>query len=59
MSEIRISLLHLGLKPGALASNYPLVERGICAATAAGADWVVTPEVCISGYQFVDHSDCR
>ena len=54
MSELRISLLHLRLKPAALASNYALLERGILAAAATGADWIVTPELCISGYQFVE-----
>lgn len=54
MSELRISLLHLALKPGELASNYAIVERGIRAAAATRGDWIVTPELCISGYQFVE-----
>ena len=32
MSEIRISLLHLALKPGAVAANIALVEQGVRAA---------------------------
>lgn len=54
MSEIRISLLHLALKPGAVAANIALVEQGVRAAAASGADWAIAPELCISGYQFVD-----
>jgi predicted amidohydrolase len=54
MSKLRFSLLHLALKPGALLLNYTLVERGIRVAAASGADWVITPELCISGYQFID-----
>jgi len=54
MNQIRISLLHLALKPGALAQNYGLLERGIRTASALQADWVVAPELSISGYEFND-----
>jgi predicted amidohydrolase len=54
MNGLRISLLHLALQAGALDSNQALVERGIRAASGFGADWVVTPELCISGYRFPD-----
>jgi predicted amidohydrolase len=54
MNQLRISLLHLALRPGALPLNYALVERGIRVAAASGADWVIAPELCISGYQFID-----
>jgi len=54
MSRLRISLLHLSLKPGELVSNCALVERGIRAAAAIGSDWILTPELCVSGYQFAD-----
>lgn len=53
MNALRISLLHLALKPGALPLNYALVERGMRVAAASRADWVMTPELCVSGYQFV------
>jgi predicted amidohydrolase len=53
-SRLRISLLHLALRSGALESNKELVERGVCRAASLGSEWVVTPELCISGYQFVD-----
>ena len=54
MTEIRISLLHLALKAGDLQTNYELLEQGIHIAAAAGSDWVVAPELSISGYQFID-----
>ncbi|MBV8135731.1 MAG: carbon-nitrogen hydrolase family protein [Deltaproteobacteria bacterium] len=54
MNEIKISLLHLALEPGALARNYALLERAIRTASALQADWVVAPELSISGYEFND-----
>jgi predicted amidohydrolase len=54
MTQIRISLLHLALKAGDLQTNYELLEQGIHLAAAAASDWVVAPELCISGYQFID-----
>jgi predicted amidohydrolase len=42
------------LKPGALSFNYLLLERGLRVAAASGADWVIAPELCISGYRFID-----
>jgi predicted amidohydrolase len=52
--HIRISLLHLALKPGALQPNKELVERGVCRAASLGSEWILTPELCVSGYEFVD-----
>jgi len=54
MNDLRISLLHLALQAGDLTTNYALVERGIHVAAASGADLVVAPELCISGYQFIE-----
>lgn len=54
MNEIKISLLHLALEPGALARNYALLERAIRIASALQADWVVAPELSICGYEFHD-----
>lgn len=54
MKEIRISLLHLALTPGDMSANFALIERGVRAAAESGADWVIAPELCISGYQFSD-----
>lgn len=54
MKKLKISLLHLALKPGVMGHNYALIERGVRIAAASGADWVIAPELCISGYQFID-----
>jgi 5-aminopentanamidase len=53
-NHLRISLLHVVLEPNALASNKELVEQGVCRAASLGSEWIVTPELCISGHQFVD-----
>ena len=39
-------------RPGAVCLNRATVERGLEAAASRGASWVVTPELCISGYTF-------
>jgi predicted amidohydrolase len=54
MNRIRISLLHLALGAGMLDANLAAVERGIGIASSLGTNWVITPELCISGYQFDD-----
>jgi predicted amidohydrolase len=54
MSEVRISLLHLALQAGLVAENFSLLERGIRLAGAQGADLAIAPELCISGYQFIE-----
>lgn len=50
---MRIALLHLAPITGNLDHNRRLVERGIAAAAAAGAQWAITPELCIPGYLFL------
>jgi predicted amidohydrolase len=49
---MRIALLHLAPLPGDLDHNRRLVETAIAAAARAGADWVITPELCVCGYDF-------
>ena len=53
MTKIRIALLHLAPTTGQVADNRALVERGTQMAAEAGANWVVTPELCIPGYMFL------
>ncbi len=53
MKRIRVSLLHLAPKTSEIAHNRRLVERATRVAAQAGADWVVTPELCIPGYMFL------
>ncbi len=50
---MRISLLHIAPVTGDIEHNRRLVERGVAAAAAAGAQWAVTPELCIPGYLFL------
>jgi predicted amidohydrolase len=54
ISALRISLLHLALQPGGLAYNQELVELGMRTAAELNSDWVITPELCITGYQFAE-----
>ena len=54
MRKLRIALLHLSPELGEIAHNRQLVERGLKVAADQGADWAVTPELCIPGYLFVD-----
>jgi predicted amidohydrolase len=55
MSEIlRIAFLHLAPVPGDLEHNRRLVETGLAAAGDLGAQWVLTPELCTCGYEFVE-----
>jgi predicted amidohydrolase len=51
---LRVSLLHLAPRPGDLAYNRRLVETAVTTAAGPGAAWVLTPELCISGYAFAD-----
>ena len=53
MHPLRVSLLHLAPVTGDIAGNRDLVERATRRAAAAGSQWIVTPELCISGYVFV------
>src|SRR5262245_19580454 len=51
---MRIALLHLALRAGNLAHNRRLLENAIDSATQVGAEWIVTPELCLPGYEFAD-----
>jgi len=53
MSNLRVSLLHLAPVTGDISHNRSLVESAVKLAAAQGADWVVTPELCIPGYMFL------
>jgi predicted amidohydrolase len=49
---VRIALLHLAPRAGGLAYNRRLLETAIDTAADMGAEWVVTPELCLTGYDF-------
>ncbi len=50
--RVRIALLHLAPVLGDLAGNTARAEAAARAAAAEGARWVVTPELCLTGYDF-------
>ena len=52
MATKRIGLLHLEPVLGEIARNRELIERGLAVAADAGVQWVVTPELCVPGYDF-------
>ncbi len=49
---LRIALVHLAAEPGQMARNRRQIEQAVAAAVAAGADWIITPELAESGYGF-------
>ncbi|MGH8055879.1 MAG: carbon-nitrogen hydrolase family protein [Candidatus Entotheonellia bacterium] len=51
---LRIALLHLAPVPGDLVYNRRLVETAVATAAGLGAAWIITPELCICGYDFAD-----
>jgi len=52
VSTLRIALLHLAPVLGDREGNCHRVAEGLRQAAKAGAQWVLTPELCLSGYQF-------
>lgn len=50
--DLRLALLHLDPVPGDIAGNRQRIEAGIRQAVRNGADWVVTPELAETGYNF-------
>jgi len=53
-SIVRIAFLHLAPRPSDLVYNRHLVERAVTTAAGVGAQWILTPELCICGYMFAD-----
>lgn len=51
---LRIAFLHLAPVPGAVAQNRHLITGAITKAACAGAGWIITPELAVSGYTFAD-----
>lgn len=52
MKSLRISLLHLAPFPGDINANRRLLEHATRVAASVGADWVLSPELVVSGYGF-------
>ena len=53
MRKLRVSFLHLAPVTSDIEHNRRLVERAVNVAADDGADWAITPELCISGYLFM------
>lgn len=53
-SILRIALLHLAVIPGDLETNRRLIQAAVTSAAGLNAKWILTPELCISGYDFAD-----
>jgi predicted amidohydrolase len=51
---LRLAILHLAAVPGDLVHNRQLVETAVTKAAELGADWIVTPELCVCGYAFAN-----
>lgn len=49
---LRIALLHLDAIPGDIAGNRTRIEAGIQEAVSHGANWIMTPELAETGYNF-------
>ncbi|MDD2884771.1 MAG: adenosylcobinamide amidohydrolase [Dechloromonas sp.] len=49
---LRLALLHLDAMPGDIAGNRARIESSIQEAVTHGADWVITPELAETGYNF-------
>ncbi len=52
MRELRVSFLHMAPIVCEVDHNRKLLESALRVAAEQGADWVVTPELCIPGYLF-------
>jgi len=51
-NALRLALLHLDAEPGDIAGNRTRIEAGIKDAVGQGADWIMTPELAETGYNF-------
>ena len=54
MNALRIAMLHLAPAAADVAHNRRLAEQGLARAAAGGAQWVITPELFITGYKFAE-----
>ncbi|MBO1000033.1 carbon-nitrogen hydrolase family protein [Bacillus sp. SD075] len=52
MGKIKISLLHLLPIAGDVEYNQKLIEQAVHIASNNNAEWIITPELCVSGLQF-------
>ncbi|WP_209120960.1 carbon-nitrogen hydrolase family protein [Alkalihalobacillus sp. BA299] len=52
MRKIKVALLHLLPITGDVAYNQGLIEKGVKKAAEKKVDWIITPELAVSGLQF-------
>lgn len=52
MGKIRVALLHLLPIAGEVEYNQQLIERAVRRASEKKVDWIITPELVVSGLQF-------
>lgn len=55
MNSLRISLLHVAPVLNQITHNRMLLEAAVKVASKEGAQWAITPELCVSGYLFQRH----
>jgi len=55
MNVLRVAFLHIEPLSGQIEYNRRLIEEAIDIAAERGARWIVTPELCVSGYYFRGH----
>jgi len=53
MTSGRIAFLHISLVPGDIKRNRYVIVEGVKHAAAQGAQWIIAPELAVSGLQFV------
>ena len=51
---MRIAFLHLAPFAADPARNRRLIEDAVAVAAGEGAGWILTPELCVTGYTFSD-----
>ncbi len=54
MKPVRVAMLHLAPVRGDIEANRRLIEAAVVTAAQLGAGWIITPELCVCGYQFAD-----
>ncbi|HJT20053.1 MAG TPA: carbon-nitrogen hydrolase family protein [Nitrospira sp.] len=52
MKTGKIALLHFSVTPGDIERNRDAIVNGVKSAAAAGAQWIMTPELAVCGLQF-------
>ena len=54
MKPLRVAMLHLAPIVADVAHNRSLAEQGLARAAEMGAQWVITPELFVTGYKFAE-----